>query len=683
MPVNIVNNTTSIKRRDNITPIEIELLDEKNTAYAVDGKTVYAWFSNESGYLFEKQITELSGNKVTIRIETSDIDKIGVGLIRMEIVVMEGDKQKIFPNGDYIEFTIMRNLKSVKGEVVPVIEFTYFEQQFDSLKIKTEEAADRANKAADSVENLAPQIEETKQASADAKQAAADAEAQVAGLTTGADGTQYDSATDRFKEEFNFLETGIEDTVFYEEITHEEFYDEQSKTVYYITTVPHLDKKGNIIKLQKEFQNDEMNSGSGETPRAFVNRSAASLATNASIWDTTTQGIKGVQIKDGQVYQDRDGGASYVLGVKEDNTLVMYDPSVTAEQMINEGIKNTFTAFFPMIDDGKPVGSEVWGIIGNTTTTNPRNVIAQMPNKDIIFLTCEGRLTDNVGMTYDDCIRILAAMGVTTAYCLDGGGSAQTVHNNILINQPIDSGFKQERAVSDFIYFKKPTLKKREPIEVMVGEMAKQLKDIGIDLGNTIGSNGGSVNGVMNFLKNVYIRTYMYMNNNSAIYSYTSAGTLNRLLGIQSDDIFRIGTNQVPMAFYTSKQPTMLVGSALHTVATTPNVADFTNAVMENGWTTIEGREVRYRKILNKMVILEGYAVGGTSGTTGDSSSMFTLPAAFRPSRQKVYNVPVLGSTETNNRVVIYPNGRVTCSFPFSSGAAGAGVQLDIMYFLD
>lgn len=233
------------------------------------------------------------------------------------------------------------------------------------------------------------------------------------------------------------LEDEILKEVFYDEITYQKYRDDTSKTDYFITHVPNLDKNGNLIKLRHGFQNDLINSGVGETARSFCNRHTASLVANASIWNTNNGLIRGVQIQDGKVIQDAKDTNSYTLGIKSDNTLVMYPPSVTAEQVLADGCIDAITAFYPMIQDGTAFDLSGVTTVSNVTERHPRNVIAQLPNKDILFLTCEGRTRANLGMTYDDIIRILLARGVTTAYCLDGGGSSQTVVRGHLVNNTL------------------------------------------------------------------------------------------------------------------------------------------------------------------------------------------------------------------------------------------------------
>lgn len=275
------------------------------------------------------------------------------------------------------------------------------------------------------------------------------------------------------------LNTQLSETVYYDEITYEKYRDTTSKSNYYITHVPNKDKNGQTIKIKHGYQNDLMNSGVGETARNFSKRHTTSLAVNASIWDVSTGLIKGVQIQDGIIKQDVDGGTSYTLGIKEDNTFIVFPPSTPASSILTAGCIDAVTGFFPMIQNSVAVDSAIYGVIGNPNEAHPRNVIAQLPNKDILFLTCEGKTSANLGMTYTDVIRILLARGVTTAYCLDGGGSAQTVVRGLMINSPSDDAGKTERKVADFLYVEKSSAYK-ENIGIIssdIGVVNKRLTD--------------------------------------------------------------------------------------------------------------------------------------------------------------------------------------------------------------
>lgn len=300
-------------------------------------------------------------------------------------------------------------------------------------------------------------------------------------------GEQFDVhfGSPKLNRTIRYLSDNARQDIYYDEISYEKYRDTVSLTDYYITYIPNKDSKGELIPLKHGFQNDLMNSGVGESARSFCNRHVASLVANASIWTVGTGLIKGVQIQDGIIKQDVDGGTSYTLGIKGDNTLVTYPPTTKAATILKDGCINALTGFFPLITGGTEVDPSIYGVIGNPVEPNPRNVIAQLPNKDILFLSCEGRTDANIGMTYADIIRILKARGVTTAYCLDGGGSTQTIVRGLLVNTPIDDGGKTERKVADFLYIDRPSINAQnfKTIAKDMGTLDKQISDLKVDFG--------------------------------------------------------------------------------------------------------------------------------------------------------------------------------------------------------
>lgn len=270
----------------------------------------------------------------------------------------------------------------------------------------------------------------------------------------------------------NIVEGYLNDTLFYDEITCQEFRDNISNTDYYITYIPYKDKNGNIIKLKHGYPNDiynykDENGESGETARSFSNRYNATFVCNASIWDVqeSNHTMLGVQIKDGVIQSptkpaDIQGNpTTYSLGITADNTLKFYDyTKVTATQMLKDGCQNVFTAYYPLIQNGVAVTDfSIYKQPYITDDKHPRLAIGQLANKDIIFLACEGRTANDEGMNFNDLIRIFKAKGVVNAYNLDGGGSTQMVVRNTNINKSIDGGGKVERKVGDFIYIEKET----------------------------------------------------------------------------------------------------------------------------------------------------------------------------------------------------------------------------------
>lgn len=272
-------------------------------------------------------------------------------------------------------------------------------------------------------------------------------------------------------DELALLYQQLSSNTFYDEITFEKKYDEIAKTTYYITTIPHQDEQGNIIKLQHEFQNNVMDS-EPETARSFYERTNSSLVINASTWNSQTGKIHGIQIRNGEIIKDTPHENFYTLGIKEDNTLKAFPPYITADEILSEGYINAVTGFYPMIEN-----SEVKEI-PNGGTREPRQIIAQKINKDIIILTVDGRTVNNAGFNDSDIIRILQQYGVVFAYMLDGGGSTSTVVNGMFINKPSDDNGLTERGLADFLYIKKPNSQKEESFSKVISELDKKISEV-------------------------------------------------------------------------------------------------------------------------------------------------------------------------------------------------------------
>ena len=227
-------------------------------------------------------------------------------------------------------------------------------------------------------------------------------------------------------------------------------FDKESSTYYFLTQINHKDGNGKIIKLKHAHSIKEQ----GETVREFAQRVNCTLAFNSSTMRRVDDGIKpnGVQIIDGKIIQNLKTSA-YILGIKENNQLVAYSPKIEIEEILNDGVKDALTAFGPLIENHSIVSDELLQIRRNYNNKHPRQVIAQLDNMDILFLSCGGRGFDGEGMTAQDVIRILQQHKVKFAYMLDGGGSTSTVVNGKLITKKIDKNGTTERLRPNFLYF--------------------------------------------------------------------------------------------------------------------------------------------------------------------------------------------------------------------------------------
>lgn len=272
--------------------------------------------------------------------------------------------------------------------------------------------------------------------------------------------------------------------------------DSASLTDYYVVRIPHKDENGEIIKLKRGFAKDIENSGFTETARSFSKRHNTTVTVNASIFNTSTFKVSNTQIVDGRVLSTGSTPSRHILGIKSDNTLVSYPPGTSPDKIISDGCTNALTAFIPLIVNGTDVDPKIISDYDPNDTLHPRQVICQFDNKDLMIFTCDGRLTNNPGMSCKDVVRILKPYGVKFAFMLDGGGSSQTVHKNTLLNRSVDNNGYVEREVPDFLYITKEEIKQERDMEIAslnidIGELSKKVADVLLDVQNKSDLNQG------------------------------------------------------------------------------------------------------------------------------------------------------------------------------------------------
>ena len=253
----------------------------------------------------------------------------------------------------------------------------------------------------------------------------------------------------------------IDKNIYTEEYSVERFYDETDESEYFITQIPYRNYKGEQNVWQLGIGHDNTTDLNDiETTIDFANRKGATVCINAGIFarGAGTNLPHGVLIMDGEVLQDQTFSTmtSDTLGIKEDGTFVTFNSAtVSAQQLLDAGAINAFTAFRTLIKDGV---SQISG----TGSKGPRQIIAQKPNKDYVILTASGRLKETPGLTLGRVIEILIQnYGVDFAYELDGGGSVSTVIKGQKINENIDNKYEYRKVIT-FLYMGKSEIANRD-----------------------------------------------------------------------------------------------------------------------------------------------------------------------------------------------------------------------------
>ena len=322
--------------------------------------------------------------------------------------------------------------------------------------------------------------------------------AEVKDIRVGMDGTVHDLAQDRLMTDLAKIdevaskademaqkhEGQIEESAYYNEITYVS--GRKFDTTYKIVHIPYRDTEGNIIKIRKGVSGANPNKPDHITPRDFAKNTSATFVANASTGSGSQLKLHGQQIYNGQILdsvkdyeplKDR-----WTLAMADDNTLTAFPPNITAKEIKEQGYNNTFSGFGPMIMEGKKV-YKTGDYSVNSEESHPRTVIAQLPNKDTLIFTCDGRITGNTlhqkGMTLNEVTETLYSHygEIQFAYNLDGGGSSSAVLRSRMLNKPSDNNSKSERKVLDFIYVGK------DPKQIRDRDLQKAYEDIG-DLRN-------------------------------------------------------------------------------------------------------------------------------------------------------------------------------------------------------
>ena len=219
-------------------------------------------------------------------------------------------------------------------------------------------------------------------------------------------------------------------------------------TTYYVADVVLSD----ITQLRSAFAEDSYGLNITENPSAIAADVGASLAINGDYYGFRTSGI---EIRNGVAY--RDDGARVGAVLYADGTMDIYDETTTtADALLAEGAWLTLSFGPALIDDGQIVDGidqvEVDTNIGNHSIQGdqPRTAIGMISANHYVFVVVDGRSDTNAGVTLPELAEIMASLGATEAYNLDGGGSSTMVSDGSVVNDL--SGKGKERGTSDILW---------------------------------------------------------------------------------------------------------------------------------------------------------------------------------------------------------------------------------------
>lgn len=184
--------------------------------------------------------------------------------------------------------------------------------------------------------------------------------------------------------------------------------------------------------------------------------SCYTLAKNEGWFLTTNAGLnEGLAIENGVLLKDTTAtihAGSMPLTIDSNGDLGYVDTNTTGtgQALVNRGIVSATCGFSPIINNYENFDYSSTPL--DSVTPAQRNVIGQFENGDYCIITGEGRnFANSTGFTMPQMQDFCKSLGLKFAYCLDGGGSTQTVLGLKNLNHiyELDTG----RTLGSFIVF--------------------------------------------------------------------------------------------------------------------------------------------------------------------------------------------------------------------------------------
>ncbi|WP_084402926.1 phosphodiester glycosidase family protein [Schaalia suimastitidis] len=217
---------------------------------------------------------------------------------------------------------------------------------------------------------------------------------------------------------------------------------------YYVADVQLSD----ATALQSAFADNAFGENITDLVSNIATENGAVLAINGDYYGFRDTGIV---IRNGVIY--RDEGARQGLAIYRDGTMKVYDETTTdAQTLVDEGVWQTLSFGPALVENGSVISGidnvEIDTNFGNHSVqgSHPRTAIGIIDENHFVFVVVDGREDGySRGATMTELAEIMVSLGATTAYNLDGGGSAEMWFNGEVVNQPSNGG---ERATSDILY---------------------------------------------------------------------------------------------------------------------------------------------------------------------------------------------------------------------------------------
>lgn len=159
----------------------------------------------------------------------------------------------------------------------------------------------------------------------------------------------------------------------------------------------------------------------------------------------------GYVLRNGELYRDTAGDAQDLVINDIGDFSIIDENETTVDSMDLDSIWQILSFGPALVEDSNIVVDEN-SEVSRSMASNPRTAIGMISPLHYVFVVSDGRTDESAGLSLLQLAQILKDYGCTTAYNLDGGGSATMYFNGEIVNIPTDGRTFGEREVSDIVY---------------------------------------------------------------------------------------------------------------------------------------------------------------------------------------------------------------------------------------
>ena len=175
----------------------------------------------------------------------------------------------------------------------------------------------------------------------------------------------------------------------------------------------------------------------------------ALLAINGDFYGSRDSGLV---IRNGVLYRDGGSQGEDLVIYSDGSFEILPAGTKSGEELLAAGAWQAFSFGPGLVEDGA-VSISAFEEVGRSMASNPRTAIGVIEPGHYLFLVSDGRTSESAGLSLARLAELMASLGCTQAYNLDGGGSSAMVFQGAVVNKPTTNGRKiAERSVSDIVY---------------------------------------------------------------------------------------------------------------------------------------------------------------------------------------------------------------------------------------